>query len=116
MNTFLYPEDLVANALIEKIGQGGTRCVTQSEIDAYSERVAGWWLRNKGVRVTALTSHCRINDMLAEYPNYFRREVDGNGEMTIWLQDGKRSDDLRHKFRSYLTMDMLLSFIQSYPT
>lgn len=33
--------------------------------------------------------------------------------MSIWLNDGKRTDDLRKEFRSYLSVDMLLCFTQA---
>lgn len=35
--------------------------------------------------------------------------------MSIWLNDGKRTDDLRKEFRSYLSVDMLLCFTQASP-
>jgi len=50
-----------------------------------------------------------------EYSGYFSRNYTHKGEMSIWLNDGKRTDDLRKEFRSYLSVDMLLCFTQASP-
>lgn len=113
INTFIYFEDLVANALIQKIECGGDRFVTKSELQTYGKNIVKWWLKNLNLRVTILDSHYYVNRLLLDYPDYFSGNSTRNGEMTIWLCDDKRTDDLRKTFRSYLSVDMLLCFTQA---
>lgn len=115
MNTFIYFEDLVANALIQKVEGGEGRFVTESELKTYGKNIVKWWLRNRGLRITILDSHYYLSKLLLEYSEYFSRNYTHKGEMSIWLNDGKRTDDLRKEFRSYLSVDMLLCFTQASP-
>lgn len=55
----------------------------------------------------------RMRTFFLEYSGYFSRNYTHKGEMSIWLNDGKRTDDLRKEFRSYLSVDMLLCFTQA---
>ena len=114
MNSFILFEDLLANALIEKIERKQGRDVSISELSMYGKRVAKWWDTNRGIVVTVLDSYYDINRVLLKYPDYFIRHFDSNGEMSIYLKAGKKSVDLRKEFRPHLSVDALLSFIQSY--
>lgn len=115
MNTFIYFEDLVANALIQKVEGGEGRFVRESELKTYGKNIVKWWLKNRGLRITILDSHYYLSKLLLEYSGYFSRNYTHKGEMSIWLNDGKRTDDLRKEFRSYLSVDMLLCFTQASP-
>lgn len=114
MNQFIYFEDLVANALIQKIESGEGRIISMSELKAYGKNVSEWWLTNRGLRITILDNHYYINKLFHEYSEYFLRNYNSKEEMTVSLCEGKTSDDLRKKFRSYLSVDMLLCFTQSH--
>ncbi len=113
MNSFIYFEDLVANALIEKIDHNQSASITISDLEDYGSRVENWWRHHKNIDVTILNSGYYISKLFYEYPNYFSK-CSVNGDTFICLKDGKTSDDLRNEFRSYLNPDMLLCFKQSY--
>lgn len=114
MNSCIYMEDLVANALIENIDRNHTRQVKFSELDEYGARLIRWWLRKKHIAVTVLISKYYTNELLYNYSDFFEIRREDNGELYICLRKGKTGDDLRSTFRSYLSMDMLNSFIQAF--
>lgn len=114
MNFCIYVEDLVANALIENIERNHTRQVRFTDLDAYGARLTSWWLKNKHIVVTVLISKYYTNELLHNYSDFFEIRRDRGNEILICLRDGKTVDDLRNTFRSYLSMDMLTSFIQAF--
>ncbi len=114
MNSYIYFEDLVANALIGKIEHQQGKSVTLSELMDYESRIVDWWKRYKNIRVTVLDSRYDVDELFRTYSDYFSKYYDNDVGLIIYLNDGKTSDDLRKKFRSYLTVDMLLCFTQSY--
>lgn len=114
MNFCIYMEDLVANALIESIERNHTRRVKFTDLDAYGASLTSWWLRNKNITVTVLISKYYTNELLHNYSDFFEIRSDRGNELLICLRDDKTVDDLRDTFRSYLSMDMLNSFIQAF--
>lgn len=114
MNSCIYMEDLVANALIENIERNHTRRIRFTDLDEYSVRLASWWLKNKRISVTVLISKYYTNELLYNYSEFFEMRTDDRNELFICLREGKTVDDLRNTFRSYLSMDMLTSFIQAF--
>lgn len=114
MNSCIYMEDIVANALIENIDRNHNRWIKFTDLDEYGVRLASWWLKNKHISVTVLISKYYTNELLYNYSDFFEMRTDDKNELFICLREGKTADDLRDTFRSYLSIDMLTSFIQSF--
>lgn len=114
MNSCIYMEDLVANALIENIDRNHTRQVRFTDLDEYGANLTSWWLRNRHIMVTVLISKYYTNELLHNYSDFFEVRSDHENEIFICLRGDKTVDDLRNTFRSYLSMDMLTSFIQAF--
>lgn len=114
MNRYLYLEDLVANALIQKIESGQGRKVNTGELDGYGKRVQRWWKNNRNLNIILACTRYEMNSMFESNPDLFDRIDEDDGSITIQLKQGKTSDDLRKKFRSYLTVDMLIAFKESF--
>ncbi len=114
MNSCIYIEDLVANALIENIDRNHTRRVKFTDLDEYGASLTSWWLKNKHIAVTVLISKYYTNELLHNYSDFFEMRTDDRKELFICLREGKTVDDLRSTFRSYLSIDMLTSFIQAF--
>ncbi len=114
MNSFIYTEDLVANALIESIDRKHERRIPISDLQKYGDRLESWWRRNRHIDVTVLSSVPYVSEMLRVYADFFEPWTDRKGGQCVGLRDGKTVDDLRRTFRSYLTEDMRTSFVQSF--
>lgn len=114
MNSCIYMEDLVANALIENIERNHTRQIKFTELDEYGASLTSWWLQNKHIMITVLISRYYTNELLHSYSDFFEIKTDQDNEIFICLRDNKTVDDLRNTFRTYLSMDMLNSFIQAF--
>lgn len=117
MNSYIYIEDLVANALIQKIELKHSREVEFSELSEYGAKLVNWWSKKKQIHVTVLLSKYYTDKMLFNYSDFFSvgtRNTEGRQEVVIRLKEGKTAEDLRRTFRPYLSVDMLLSFIQAY--
>lgn len=107
-------EDLVANALIQKIEQDHVREVRFSELSEYGSRLVSWWSRKKQIQVIVLLSQYDTEQMLLDYSDFFSIHMAGDEDYIIRLKNGKTVEDLRKTFRPYLSVDMLLSFIEAY--
>lgn len=114
MNSYIYMEDLVANALIQKIERNHVREVRFSELSEYGSRLVSWWSRKKQIHVTVLLSKYDTEQMLFDYSEFFSIHMAADEDFVIRLKDGKTAEDLRKTFRPYLSVDMLLSFIEAY--
>lgn len=114
MNSYIYMEDLVANALIQKIERNHVREVRFSELSEYGSRLVSWWSRKKQIHVTVLLSKYDTEQMLFNYSDFFSIRMAGGKDYVIRLRSGKTVGDLRKTFRPYLSVDMLLSFIEAY--
>lgn len=114
MNSCIYMEDLVANALIENIDRNHSRQIRFSDLDEYGASLITWWLKNRHVAVTVLISKYYTNQLLRNYSDFFEIRIENKNEIFICLNENKTVEDLRDKFRSYLSMDMLTSFIQAF--
>lgn len=113
MNSFLYVEDLVANALIENIERNHCRHISLDDLEKYAAHVVRWWSNNYHLRITILNSQYYINKMLKEFSNFFEM-IDAGESCKILLKDKKTVEDCRENFRSYLSTAMLTSFIEAF--
>lgn len=114
MNSFVYVDDLVANALIESITRSISREISFDDLERYGSNVEHWWKENKGIVVTVLMSKYYIDKMMCEFSDFFDMIVEKDNYAAFRLKQGKTSDDLRKEFRSYLSVDMLTGFIQAF--
>ena len=115
MNSYIYMEDLVANVLIQKIEKNQSRDVRFSELSKYGNKLVSWWSKKKDIHVTVLLSKYDTDKMMSDYADFFSIRMDPDtGEFIFSLKPDKTSNDLRRTFRPYLSVDMLLSFIEAY--
>lgn len=115
MSQYIYIEDLVANALIQKIEKNQSREVRFSELNEYGVKLVAWWSDKRKIQVTVLLSKFDTDRMMSNYADFFSTRLDPDiGEFIFSLKPDKTSEDLRKTFRSYLSVDLLLSFIEAY--
>ena len=101
-------EDLVANALIELLeSDDNNRTVSFSLLSDYGNVVVEK-LRREKKEVYLLISRDSTNAFVSDYTDFF--EINENSE-TISLRLDKTLDDLREKFRSNISLDVLMAFI-----
>lgn len=113
MNTCIYVEDLVANALIENIERNHCRQISFEDLEHYAANVAYWWSTNYHLRLAILDSPYYVNKMLREFSSFFGTIDDGKS-CKVFLRDEKTVEDCRKEFRSYLSVAMLTSFIEAF--
>ena len=102
-------EDLVANALIELAEHKKQREVLFKDLDRYGAKVVKL-LNQENEQAVLILSKERTNEFLHDYSHYF--ELSTNGfEEGIRLKDNVDIDVLRVKFRSYLSIKVMLAFI-----
>lgn len=102
-------EDLVANALIELAEHKKQREVLFKDLDRYGAKVVKL-LNQENEQAVLILSKERTNEFLHDYSDYF--ELFTNGlEEGIRLKDNVDIDVLRVKFRSYLSIKVMLAFI-----
>ena len=104
-------EDLVANALIEKLKNDKERFISYHDIEEYGAMVIQF-LNNKNEKAVLILSRQRTNSLLRDYSDFFT-EVEKDETLGIELNENVSSDALISKFRGYLPLDMLLAFIDS---
>jgi CheY-like chemotaxis protein len=104
-------EDLVANALIEMVDDNeNNREVTYSQLEQYGAKVIEK-LNEKQEGAVLIISKERTNAFLHDYSDFFQVRVNEQGEKCIALVEGKTTDELRKLFRGYMSLDMLMAFI-----
>ena len=104
-------EDLVANALIEKLKSSDSRFITYRDIENYGAKVIKL-LNEKGEKALLILSRQGTNNMLRDYSDFFE-EKEEEGYKGIELKSGKTKEELIDEFRRYLPLDILLAFINS---
>ena len=102
-------EDLVANALIELAEKSEKREVLFKQLDEYGAEVIKY-LNNKQEKAVLLLSKERTNSFLHDYSEYFELFSDGIDE-GIRLKEGISVSQLWEKFRGYLSVDVMLAFM-----
>lgn len=114
MNQFIYVEELTALALINKIETEHTCQISFMEISEYGKYVCQWWWNEKKIHVAVLSDRNYTNAMLYDHKDLYEEVHMDDDHLGIRLRNGKTVDDLRKRFVSYLTVDMLRGFLESW--
>ena len=102
-------EDLVANALIELVEKSERREVLFKDLNNYGASVVRY-LNENNEQAVLILSRERTNEFLHDYSEYF--ELFSYGiEEGIRLKEGVSVESLWDRFRGYLSVDVLLAFI-----
>lgn len=104
-------EDLAANALIELVEKSEKREVLFKQLDEYGAMVVRY-LHNKQEQAVLVLSKEKINEFLHDYSDYFELFSRGLDE-GIRLKGGITVNQLWEKFRGYLSVDVMLAFMDS---
>lgn len=104
-------EDLVANALIELSEKSDRHEVLFKELDQYGATVVKI-LNEQNEQAVLILSTERRNAFLHDYSEYFELYRDGLDE-GIRLKAKVDIDKLWTEFRSYLSVDVMLAFMDS---
>lgn len=102
-------EDLVANALIELVEKSEKREVLFKQLDDYGAMVIKY-LNDKKEQAVLVLSKERTNEFLHDYSEYFEMFSSGIDE-GIRLKDDILVSQLWEKFRGYLSVDVMLAFM-----
>lgn len=102
-------EDLVANALIELVEKSHEGKVRFSELNEYGANVIKILLEDNKKAILVLSKE-RTNEFLHDYSEYFELFSDGQEE-GIKLKLGIKTDALWEKFRGYLSVDVMMAFM-----
>ncbi len=109
MSFYIGIEDLAANALIEAMQKGDKRFLTYIDIENYGAMVMQILSENSEKAVLILSRE-NTNALFRNYSEYFEeKEVDG--KLGIALKAQKTVDDLIERFRGYLSLDVLMAFV-----
>lgn len=104
-------EDLAANALIELVEKSEKREVLFRQLDEYGARVIKY-LNDKQEHAVLVLSKERTNEFLHDYSDYFELFSSGIDE-GIRLKEDIPVRQLWKKFRGYLSVDVMLAFMDS---
>ncbi len=102
-------EDLAANALIELVEKSERREVLFKQLDEYGAKVIKY-LNDKQEQAVLVLSKERTNEFLHDYSYYFELFTNGMDE-GIRLKEGISVSQLWEKFRGYLSVDVMLAFM-----
>lgn len=109
MFKFIGIEDLVANALIELMENNACREVTFETLIKYGAVVLSV-MRDNGDEAVFLLSKEHTDELIRNYSDFFEIHRGDAGSDAIVLRAEKTVDDLRARFRAFLTIDSLLAF------
>lgn len=109
MYIYIGIEDLVANALIELVEKSAEREVLFKQLDEYGAQVIKY-LNDKQEQAVLVLSKERTNEFLHDYSDYFELFSRGIDE-GIRLKEGVTVSELWEKFRGYLSVDVMLAFM-----
>ena len=112
MYRFIGIEDLAANALIELLEKSGCRRVEFETLVKYGHAVISV-LRENGDKAILLISKEYTNELIRNYSDFFTIDYSDQKADAIILREGKTVEDLRNRFRAFLTLDCLLAFTDS---
>ena len=102
-------EDLVANALIELMENFEKREVLFKELDDYGAMVVKY-LNEKKEQAVLVLSKEHTNEFLHDYSEYFELFTRGAAE-GIRLKEGITVNQLWESFRGYLSVEVMLAFM-----
>ena len=105
---YIQIEDLAANALIELLeADKNNTTVSFRQLSEYGNVVVEK-LRKAQKEVYLLLSRDSTNVFISDYTNFFDiNELEG----TISLKSSKTLEDLRNRFRSNISFDVLMAFV-----
>jgi len=104
-------EDLAANALIEIMVKDNRRFVTYKELEEYGSEVIRI-LRKKKIKAVLILSRDNTIDMFRDYSDIFKEVANDSGFGVELKDENITTDILITKFRSYLSLDVFLAFIE----
>ena len=84
-----------------------------SELERYGALVIKY-LEEKGQEALLILSRASTTHMFREYSDFFE-EVESDGEIKIALKNDKSLEDLKAQFRTYIAIDVLKAFIETWP-
>lgn len=106
-------EDLVANALIEIVERTGKRTVSFSQLNEYGEAVVER-LKIQKIDATLLFNRNLTNRFFYDYTNYFKI-TETSSDIQVTLKSEITTKDLRNRFRTKLSLDVLKAFVSEEP-
>ncbi len=110
MCRFIGIEDLVANALIELLENNPSCRRVRFETLMKYGAVVLTVLREKGDEAVFLVSREHTNELIRNYSDFFEIDHSELDNDAIVLKPEKTVDDLRNRFRAFLTIECLLAF------
>ena len=111
MSYFIATEDVVANAFIHRLAQGGSRFLTYDELECYGNRVVNL-LNDMDHQTVWFCSRSRTDYILRLYSDFFH-EIGIDNKMGIYLNTGVIAEGLIIKFQGCLPLDVLMVFCDS---
>lgn len=103
-------EDLAANALIEVLRKSGKRFLTYFEIEKYGAEVVRILTVENHEKAVLILSRENTSALYRNYSEFFE-EKEHNGSLGIELKFGKELEDLIEQFRGYLSLELLMAFV-----
>lgn len=109
MNVYIGIEDLAANALIAVLAKGNRRFISYDDIRNYGNKVIEI-LNEKEPKAVLIMSGNNTDALFRNYSDFFE-EREYEGKNGIFLREEKEVFDLIREFRGYLSIDVLLAFV-----
>lgn len=111
MCVYIGIEDLVANAFIELVEKSQKKEVLFSQISNYGATVVKI-LSAEGKKAVLVLSEEKTNVFLHDYSEYFELFDSNEGE-GFRLKQGVTVDQLWKNFRGYLSLDVMMAFMDA---
>lgn len=111
MQIYIGIEDLVANALIELVQKSEKREVLFSQLNSYGAMVVRL-LNKEKEQAVLIVSKESTNRLISDYSDYFEL-VSSQSEDGIRLKNGVTVTDLWKKFRGYLSVNVMMAFMDA---
>lgn len=111
MCVYIGIEDLVANAFIELVEKSQKKEVLFSQISNYGATVVKI-LSAEGKKAVLVLSEEKTNVFLHDYSEYFELFDSNEGE-GFRLKQGVTVDQLWENFRGYLSLDVMMAFMDA---
>lgn len=108
MSVFIGIEDLAANALIVLFKRKGINYVSFEELTKYGTKVVEI-LKEKGQHAVLIYSKDITNALECNYSSYFEIFIKDQKQY-IKLRDNITVEDVIRKYRSYLSINMLVAY------
>lgn len=102
---YLYLEDIIANALIEKNKLDGTTQVSWNLLEQYGEEILKK-LTEKGYLAKIKLSSQALLYFEKNFSNYFTWNI-SNEELTYYLNENRTIEEINLKFRQNLPKEMI---------